>query len=883
MNNRELAINVFKHPLIQEILKRKLAESSIINRLIVEEILDDEGPEVEQAAKDIQRQIIQKFKDTGNTDFLFTDMYDNISDKILGYALVNIPWAEPAKDLIEKIFAARKKRKVNPKGGFTQFQPFGSPEEAAQKDADEMKWLKRACEDGRQDACDRWKELKKAQQDPKIQQYLADNPPQSNTQKIEVLKQLGYKFIKKSTKRDDEKRAKEKDLGKLITDHVTAMTHPPKEEEFAALEAAIRKEFGGSEKSKRRAPEAELEDAPEAELEDAPEAELEDAPEAELEDAPEELDAFMSLLDDTERPVFEKVIEELKNQNILTEAVFDDETLFPSELKKAIIKIANDAGDPDKSIIMNVLSDDTKARAFYDTYVKITPEEEAPGDEEEDPAEEGEEVLKKELKDKYDKASKDFIQYFLTEPFLTDQQRHLVNLLAALDFTEGEEVSYRPTGGVIPEGRVEDIEKWASTKWEKARPTLKKYLDRDTDPEEVDVEEEEEETIEPKKEKTVKQRLSKLRSDLRYIDHSTRIVQSDLKQFLEIHSTQKSMSKRSKQSLVENIIKLQKVIARTYQDISDLSGLLTEADEETREEIVDKVEQTYYDVRDKLRELDTEIETADSLGQLIDKANEISERLREINPYFPKTASFSPNVRRGSQEALIELTKDLELFQKTYLGELYKLSKVENIDSDHLEIAQNGLRFLAGRIQELLGVDSKIPDTTIPPDTSSFSTTTTTTDSEPSDPYAALRAAYGDHDFFKHLEDDWEEADVNLAYKFLSYLPLDRLRSPPMEEGDAATLAAELSLDEAEINAALAKLSDDERNRVIDLLEYTDTFDLFVQMLQVVDPPPDTPHRAESFKDLLDNPPDSWKPKEGLEEQLVYRLQPIIERMMQEH
>ena len=39
MNNQELAIDVFKHPLIQEILKQKLAESSVVNRLIVEEIM----------------------------------------------------------------------------------------------------------------------------------------------------------------------------------------------------------------------------------------------------------------------------------------------------------------------------------------------------------------------------------------------------------------------------------------------------------------------------------------------------------------------------------------------------------------------------------------------------------------------------------------------------------------------------------------------------------------------------------------------------------------------------------------------------------------------------------------------------------------------------
>jgi hypothetical protein len=52
MNNKELATGVLKHPLIQEILKRKLAESSVVNRLIVEEIMmEDELDEAKSAIK----------------------------------------------------------------------------------------------------------------------------------------------------------------------------------------------------------------------------------------------------------------------------------------------------------------------------------------------------------------------------------------------------------------------------------------------------------------------------------------------------------------------------------------------------------------------------------------------------------------------------------------------------------------------------------------------------------------------------------------------------------------------------------------------------------------------------------------------------------------
>ena len=38
-----------------------------------------------------------------------------------------------------------------------------------------------------------------------------------------------------------------------------------------------------------------------------------------------------------------------------------------------------------------------------------------------------------------------------------------------------------------------------------------------------------------------------------------------------------------------------------------------------------------------------------------------------------------------------------------------------------------------------------------------------------------------------------------------------------------------------------------------------------------------------SFKNILGHPPKSWKSSEDLEERLVHKLQPIIERMMQEH
>ena len=41
MNNKQLATLVYKHQLIQEILKKEIVDPSVINRLIVEEVLSE--------------------------------------------------------------------------------------------------------------------------------------------------------------------------------------------------------------------------------------------------------------------------------------------------------------------------------------------------------------------------------------------------------------------------------------------------------------------------------------------------------------------------------------------------------------------------------------------------------------------------------------------------------------------------------------------------------------------------------------------------------------------------------------------------------------------------------------------------------------------------
>ena len=47
MNKKAIAIDVAKHPIIKKLLEMNIASSSIINRLIVEEILNEDPEDIE--------------------------------------------------------------------------------------------------------------------------------------------------------------------------------------------------------------------------------------------------------------------------------------------------------------------------------------------------------------------------------------------------------------------------------------------------------------------------------------------------------------------------------------------------------------------------------------------------------------------------------------------------------------------------------------------------------------------------------------------------------------------------------------------------------------------------------------------------------------------
>ncbi len=111
MNNQELAVDVWKHPLIQEILKRKLAESSVVNRLIVEEIMmEDELEEAKSASQTIAYAMTKYIKSATSEQERLEKM-DEFMGKLATEAMLAelIPnWSRKDEDVKKEIIKKAK-------------------------------------------------------------------------------------------------------------------------------------------------------------------------------------------------------------------------------------------------------------------------------------------------------------------------------------------------------------------------------------------------------------------------------------------------------------------------------------------------------------------------------------------------------------------------------------------------------------------------------------------------------------------------------------------------------------------------------------------------------------------------------------------------------
>ena len=308
-----------------------------------------------------------------------------------------------------------------------------------------------------------------------------------------------------------------------------------------------------------------------------------------------------------------------------------------------------------------------------------TPEPEAPGDKEplKDQLQEG-------VWETFIEAKKAFIDRFLRVSFLDAQQKLLVSLLKNLD------------------DLLSDREASFSTRTdEPSAETVEEAVDAPID----------------------KALRKKLRNDLRYIEGKIQSVSKALGSFLGADG---AATKRSggdvKAKIVEDLKNLQKAIALTYKDLSKIRLPLPEAAEpKSREDIVDEVESVYDVVAGRLNDLETIIEKGADATQAQGVINQIKDRLGTIKQYFPETAKFTPTATKGSREALNDFVEVINKFRSEEVLPVYAMLADEDLNPARIESIKQALVVLANQMKALLGIDSEISDEeAVDPDEPSF-------------------------------------------------------------------------------------------------------------------------------------------------------------------
>ena len=326
-----------------------------------------------------------------------------------------------------------------------------------------------------------------------------------------------------------------------------------------------------------------------------------------------------------------------------------------------------------QALIQDALANDEIATRFRDFYFSETPEtSDTPEPTTDRPAApEGEDTLVKVLQsteetkgawENYEKARDDFQQRFLIVPFLFQQQIIMVNLLKSLTALNKYTSSYTrgPAAVVESEGGSN---------------------------------------------------FRSLRRNMRAIEMKAGALERALGIFLAGVATTKN-SDQAKQAIVQNVKALQKYLAITYDSVNKLNKI-TEAEEddlESREDIINKVEDMHDYANQRLGQLDTIMSTSLDASKSSGVIDEIKERFNTITQYFPDTARFTPTAEGGTKEALITFTKFLKTFRSQTLVPLYSALGDENVtDSDIFDI-KTAIKELATKMKQLLGVDSEIAD-----------------------------------------------------------------------------------------------------------------------------------------------------------------------------
>ena len=208
--------------------------------------------------------------------------------------------------------------------------------------------------------------------------------------------------------------------------------------------------------------------------------------------------------------------------------------------------------------------------------------------------------------------------------------------------------------------------------------------------------------------------LKNIKIDLRYIENAMTKLNSLLKDFIAGGGATRRFAQEGKQKIIDYATQVQMKLAETYSLISSIAPLNEEVAEMSREQKIDMVEDVWDNAVPGLNELKTLVTQAVAYEELNGKANEILQLLDTIKMFFPKTAKFTPDAKRGSADAMRELFEKTESFKAELLPRIYALLKDQKLDSTRINRTLTQLQSLSMAIQELLGIKSQIKDAPTP-------------------------------------------------------------------------------------------------------------------------------------------------------------------------
>jgi len=666
MNIQELAVGIYQHPLIQEILKRNLAPSSLVNRLIVEELMaEDDLDEARTSPSQILgngaiRRKFNNLQKAGDEDALFQ-------------------WLTTLKANVEK--------------GTTGHPSFKkSDDEGARKLAlgyVRDKLLGREA----------------------VQQFLDTRAKKTEKPTISVADLGAGDSFEYTSKKGTESAVQvvdpENEHGATIAQKIDpASCEPTSKKKFASKPETFAAAVGDP------IDKCSVPDVTDEEIDKARKV-LEDYYLNAGKDIPQEKRTFKAYTQLFVKGKGEEASgeknhgglaaairllgkalskEELKNTSNRILKKWQDGFSEPDEEEEYPFDWGPTGGEPEEEVPAEPEpTPEPEEEPTAEPEPTPEPEEEPTPEPEEEPTAEPEapgdkEPLKDQLKEgvweTFIEAKKAFIDRFLRVSFLDAQQKLLVNLLKNLD------------------DLLSDREASFSTRTDEpsAEPV--------------------EEAVDPPIDKALRK---KLRNDLRYIEGKIQSVSKALGSFLDTSSTKRS-GRDVKAKIVEDLKNLQKAIALTYKDLSKIRLPVTEADEpKSREDIVDEVESVYDVVAGRLNDLETIIEKGADATQAQGVINQIKDRLGTIKQYFPETAKFTPTATKGSREALNDFVEVINKFRSEEVLPVYAMLADEDLNPARIESIKQALVVLANQMKALLGIDSEISDEeAVDPDEPSF-------------------------------------------------------------------------------------------------------------------------------------------------------------------